>query len=82
MPQVHVSSSYFRDIFGEPDVKRGGKRISSVMIASARGTQGGEIMKGIASVVDIMLKARDQEASINEASYKKATGQSLYEFKQ
>ena len=27
LPQVHVSLSYFRENFGEPDVKRGDKRI-------------------------------------------------------
>ena len=51
-------------------MKRGSRRISSAKMASTSGTQEEELMKGIVSAVEIMLKARDQEAFINEARYK------------
>ena len=67
MPQVHVSLSYFRDIFGEPDVKQDGRRISRVAMASTSGSQGEELMKGMVSVVEYVLKTRVQEALIDKA---------------
>ena len=67
MPQVHVSSSYFRDIFGEPDVKRGSRRISSAKMASTSGTQGEELTKGMVFVVEFMLNERDREALVDKA---------------
>ena len=57
-------------------------RISSATMALISGTQGEELMKGIVSVVETMLKARDREAFINEARYKDPKRCNLYEFKQ
>ena len=66
LAQVHVSSSYFRDIFGEPDVKEAVERISSTKMASTSGTQGEELTKGMVSVVEFMLKERDREALVHK----------------
>ena len=56
----------FRDIFGEPDLKRGGKRISGVAMASASRNQVEKLTKGMVSVVEFMLKARDHEVLIDK----------------
>ena len=61
-----MSLLYFCDIFGEPDVKQSGRRISSITMPSTSGTQGEELTKGMVSVVEYMLKTRDREALIDE----------------
>ena len=61
LPKVHLCLLYFRNILGESDV-----RISSVTMASTSGTQGEELMEGMVSVVEYMLKVRDQKALIDK----------------
>ena len=69
-PQLSRVPVDLRDIFGEPDVKRGGRRISSVKMATTStltsGLRGEKMTKSMALIVEIMLNARDREACQEE----------------
>ena len=57
----------FPNIFGEPDVKGGGRRILSATMTSTSRIKGQELTKGMVSIVEFMLKAGDRETLIDKA---------------